>query len=124
MDEWGRLTAAVVGLGTADVDAEVRMLFADYLDEGTQGRLRSAGAAGDICMRFYDGDGQPIADGLRGIVGVELEQLRQAPKVIAVAGGADKARSILGALRGGYVDVLITDEAAARRILALSAGEA
>lgn len=44
---------------------------------------------------------------------IELEQLRKVPKVIVVAGGAEKAEAILGALRGGYVDILITDEAAA-----------
>jgi len=37
--------------------------------------------------------------------------------VIAVAGGQEKAGAILGALRGNYLDVLITDEAAAQEIL-------
>jgi len=31
----------------------------------------------------------------------------------------DKAEAIWGALRGGYIDVLITDDAAARQIVGL-----
>jgi len=38
---------------------------------------------------------------------------------IGVAGGRSKARAIAGALRGRLVSGLITDEAAARRILDL-----
>jgi DNA-binding transcriptional regulator LsrR (DeoR family) len=40
--------------------------------------------------------------------------------VIAVAGTREKASAILGALRGGYVDVLVTDDQAAAGILELS----
>jgi deoxyribonucleoside regulator len=46
-------------------------------------------------------------------------------QVIGVAGGEAKAEAILGALRGGHVNVLVTDDAAARKLLALdrAAGE-
>jgi deoxyribonucleoside regulator len=46
-------------------------------------------------------------------------------QVIGVAGGEAKAEAILGALRGGHVSVLVTDDAAARKLLALdrAAGE-
>ena len=36
---------------------------------------------------------------------------------MAVAGGVNKAQAILGALRTGVVDELITDDVAARRVL-------
>jgi DNA-binding transcriptional regulator LsrR (DeoR family) len=117
VSEWGRLKVALVGIGNALADGELQSLFAAYLNEATLARLRAAHAVGDVCMRFYDGAGRPLADGLRGVIGIELEQLRQVPRVIAVAGGAGKAEAILGALRGGYVDVLVTDEAAAREML-------
>jgi deoxyribonucleoside regulator len=121
--EWERLTVAVVGIGNALFDAELHRLFANYLDGATLRRLRGAGAVGDLCMRFYDGAGEAVADGLRGVIGIELEQLRRLPRVIAVAGGEAKAEAILGALRGGYVNVLVTDEAAARPILQHAASD-
>jgi DNA-binding transcriptional regulator LsrR (DeoR family) len=122
MDEWRQLTVALIGVGNVDFQSEVQTLFAAYLDGATQRRLQAAGAVGDLCMRFLDRDGAPIADGLRGVIGIALEQLRRVPQVIAVAGGADKAEAILGAARGGFVDTLITDEAAARAILAREEG--
>jgi DNA-binding transcriptional regulator LsrR (DeoR family) len=39
--------------------------------------------------------------------------------VIGVAGGEAKAEAILGALRGGHVNVLVTDDVTARKVLAL-----
>jgi DNA-binding transcriptional regulator LsrR (DeoR family) len=42
------------------------------------------------------------------------------PTKVAAAGGGSKAGAILGALRGGYVDVLVTDGAAARGVLDLA----
>jgi DNA-binding transcriptional regulator LsrR (DeoR family) len=36
-----------------------------------------------------------------------------------VAGGEHKAEAILGALRGGFLDVLVTNELAAIRLLEL-----
>ncbi len=117
MQDWARLTTAVVGIGDVDFDSEIGTLFANYLDAETQRRLRSAGAVGDLCMRFFDRHGRPIADGLRGVIGINLEQLRATPNVIAVAGGANKAEAILGAVRGEFIDTLVTDEAAARAVL-------
>jgi lsr operon transcriptional repressor len=52
-------------------------------------------------------------------IGIELSELAQIPKVVGVAGGQHKAEAILGALRGGYLDVLVTNELTALRLLAL-----
>jgi dihydroxyacetone kinase-like protein len=37
--------------------------------------------------------------------------------VVGVAGGAEKVPAILGALRGGYVKVLVTDTITAQAVL-------
>lgn len=120
--EWLEMSLALVGIGNVAFVSEVEMLFAEYLDQRTKSRLREAGAVGDICMRFYDENGNPVEDGVRGVIGVELEVLRNRPRVVAVAGGEEKAEAILGAIRGGYVKTLITDEAAARGVLDLMGG--
>lgn len=57
--------------------------------------------------------------GLPGVMRIELEQLRQAPRCIGVSGGAEKAEAILEEVRGGTINVLITDETAVSRILEL-----
>ena len=50
-------------------------------------------------------------------IGISLDMLKTIGLRIAVAGGFDKVPAILAALRGGYVNVLITDAATGRGIL-------
>ncbi len=56
----------------------------------------------------------------RRIVGISLEALSKIDTVIGVAGGSRKGAAILGALRGRYINVLITDDQAAQKVLALN----
>jgi DNA-binding transcriptional regulator LsrR (DeoR family) len=53
------------------------------------------------------------------VVGLSLAELKNIPYRVGVAGTAAKALPLYGALRGGYLHVLITDETAARGILEL-----
>ena len=46
-----------------------------------------------------------------------LEQLRKSKKTIGIAGGRRKYEAILGALRGRWVNVLITDRGTAERLV-------
>jgi len=82
--------------------------------------LRERGVVGDILGQFFDAGGNvvdlPIHDRR---IGIELADLRRIPKVVGVAGGEHKAEAILGALRGGFLDVLVTNELAAIRLLEL-----
>jgi DNA-binding transcriptional regulator LsrR (DeoR family) len=97
----------------------MQMLFASYLDDKTRARLKASGAVGDICVRFFDINGNPLEE-LLGATGIELAQLRRVQRVIGVAGGVDKAEAILGAVRGQYIQVLITDDLTAKKILSIT----
>ncbi len=115
-ERWDHLKFALVGIGNSDFHSEVQVLFIDYLRPEVQASLRAAGAAGDICVRFFDGHGIPCPSDV-SVLGIDLAQLKAVEHVIAVAGGANKVDAILGALQGGYVSVLITDSAAAQGVL-------
>lgn len=114
---WERMTAALIGIGAVTTSDETQILYADYLDGASRARLRAAGAVGDICLRFFDCFGTPVDDALPGVIGIELALLRATPNVIAVAGGPEKAEAILAAIRGRFVDVLVTDEATAQDVI-------
>ena len=116
---WDDLTIALVGIGTVDFESELSMLFVNYLDMETRQRLLAADAAGDICMRFFDRNGRAIADGIRGVIGISLEQLCRVPNVIAVSSGSNKAQAILSAIKGKIIQTLITDDLTAQSILTL-----
>jgi len=53
----------------------------------------------------------------RGIT-ITAAQLRRIPEVIGIGGGLEKAEAIAAVLRGGWIDVLVTDAGVARRLLA------
>jgi len=117
VDRWSNLDLALVGIGNTDFESEFEVLFVGYLDPEMREHLRAARAVGDICMRFFSQDGSPSDGGPSGILGIELEQVRRIPRVVGVAGGLHKVEAILGAIRGGYIKVLITDETTAEGLL-------
>jgi hypothetical protein len=93
-------------------------LSADELAE-----LVGAGAVGEIGSRFFDCAGQPCDTAFdRRLVALDLRQLRAVPLVIGVAAGQHKAAAILGAVRGGYLKALVTDDLTASAVLALARG--
>jgi DNA-binding transcriptional regulator LsrR (DeoR family) len=111
-----RCDVAIVGIGVPTLDGILGEQ--NVLDEPEVARLRNNGAVGDICLRFYDADGLPVEDELNDrIIGVTLEQIRGIRRVIGVAGGEYKADAIRVALTGGLVNVLVTDDLVARRLL-------
>lgn len=115
----GRSVAlAITGIGTM-VEEASSFLRAGHLTAAELADLRQQGIVGETCGRFFDAWGR--CDGFainERVVGIALDDLRRLPRVIAVARGLPKARSILAALRGGYMTVLATDDTTARAILA------
>jgi deoxyribonucleoside regulator len=118
-----RADVALVGIGSV-VPEVASLLRAGYLDRTELALLRTQGVVGDVCARHYDAQGRVMDIELnRRIVGIELEDLQGIEHVVGVAGGEAKAETILAALRGGHVNVLVTDDAAAQKVLVLdSAG--
>jgi DNA-binding transcriptional regulator LsrR (DeoR family) len=116
VDQWARLDAAVVGIGSFVPPSTL-------LDEGgfsaeDLDNLRQAGVVGDMCMSFFNIKGEHVSTQLEArMIGVSLAQLRSVECVVAIAGGVNKASAILGALRTGVVDALVTDDVAARKVL-------
>ena len=116
MDAWASLDVALVGIGHFALRLHSSMLFAEYMDKPQLEELDARRAVGDVCGRFFDIDGNQCVR-QPGIVGISLEQLRSLDHVVGVAGGREKVEAILGALRGGYLCVLITDTVTARAVL-------
>lgn len=114
---------ALIGVGTCE--ASSTLLETGVLSDFEMQALRAKGAVGDILARFFDIDGRPVESALtRRVVGLELDDLRSIPTTVLVAGGNSKVKAILGALRGGFVTDIITDEASAQRLLEIERSEA
>jgi lsr operon transcriptional repressor len=112
---------AIVGVGTPTADATIVQM--GYLAAEDVRVLRDRGVVGDILGQFFDADGNVVSLEIhRRRIGIELSDLTSIPKVVGVAGGLHKTEAILGALHGGFLNVLVTNELVALRLLELERG--
>lgn len=108
----------IFSIGSAD---KTSILYeVEYLDDEAYEQLEAAEAVGDIALRFFDIEGKIANQNLdERVVGLALDDLKDKKYNIAIAVGESKANGIIGALRGGYINVLYTDEKTARKILSM-----
>lgn len=105
-----RLTTAVVGIGSFEHPSPLLRESGNAVNADEQAQLRSLGAVGDICLRFFDERGQPVRSSVdQRVVGITADQLRKVDRRVGVAGGRRKLSAIRAALLGNWVNVLITD---------------
>lgn len=96
------------------------LLWNGFLEQEEIFNLRSKGAIGHICGYYYDINGQIIDTKIhKSIIGLDINKIIHKECVIGVAGGPSKIKSILGALRGQLVNVLITDEKTALNVITM-----
>ena len=80
--------------------------------------LRTVGAVGDICTRYFDIEGNLVNNEYNArTIGIELTGLKKKKLRIGIAVGTEKADAIIGALRGGYMTSLYMDEKTAASVL-------
>lgn len=116
-EQWKKLDMAVIGIGQVEFQRISSMFFGEHISDTTLKEMEVDGAVGDICGRFFDENGTALDSGAK-VIGIDLADLQTTPKVIAVAGGMEKVRALLGALRGGYIKTLVSDTKTARAVLA------
>ncbi len=108
---------AVIGLGSTKPELSAQFRSGHINIEDSE-KLINEGAVGDICGSYIDINGHLCHSTLNDkMMAISLDDLKRIPHVIGVAAGEKKADVILGALRGRYIDVLITDEKAAQSVL-------
>lgn len=115
-----RVKLAITGIGAVQENAS-SFLRAGLMTRNDLANLREQGAIGEMVGRFFatDGSSESIEINQR-IIGIELDDLRRIPLVLAVARGMPKVEAIYGALAGRYLNVLATDEGTARGLLAMA----
>jgi DNA-binding transcriptional regulator LsrR (DeoR family) len=112
------VTLALVGIGALEPSSLLQS-SGNIFSEPELGALGAQGAVGDICLRFFDAGGARVeSDVDRRVIGITLDQLKQTDRSVGIAGGERKYDAIHGALKGGWINVLITDSATAERLLA------
>jgi DNA-binding transcriptional regulator LsrR (DeoR family) len=113
-----RASIALLGVGTVDAQASRFVQYTALSSDDMKRIAEVCGGVGEIAAHIYDIDGQPCGKEYTDrVIGLTLDEIHKIPFRIGIAATASKALPIYGALRGGYLHALITDEAAARGIL-------
>lgn len=107
---WDCLGCAVIGLGQGNLSDTRDPYFAAALEAVEHQQVAAA-----VCGWFLDIEGRGVVGGCP--TSVSFGQLKKARHVMVVAGGRQKAKAILAAMRSGFVTHLVTDENAAREVL-------
>ncbi|MFN3615096.1 MAG: sugar-binding transcriptional regulator [Rubrimonas sp.] len=116
---WDAAQVCLLGIGAVDMAGSIAR--ANVFDpENSLRELRERGARAEVLGQFLDADGRLMATPYDGRVMAPALSSLKGREVHAIAGGPTKARALDAALRSGVFSGLITDEATARRLVALA----
>ena len=102
------LDIALCGIGAPHESST--LAAAGYISKEMLQSFTTKDVAGDICMNFFDNKGDILNFNTnQKMVSINIEKLRKVPWSIGIAGGAHKADAIAAALKGRYINVLVTD---------------
>lgn len=111
-----RSNITFVGIG--EMGARAPLLVDGFLRQDEMNELLAAGAAGEICGWIFGEDGRLLDHPVNERVASIAIPSRETAVVIGVARGRRKLQAIRAAATGGHINGLITDEDAARHLLA------
>ena len=112
-----KTTMLVVGIGALSTSYLLRELRSDK-DSQDEEELRSLGAVGDFCFRYFDANGRLVDSNFdKRVIGISPELMREIGNTVVVGGGLNKLEAIRAALRGGWINTLITDLAVASELM-------
>jgi DNA-binding transcriptional regulator LsrR (DeoR family) len=112
----GSVTKAVAGIGAW---APGQSTLYDAADEEVRLRLAKQGVCADVSGVFLKDDGTPVQTAFNDrMIGINAEEMRGISEVIGIPYGTAKAPAVLAAMRGGYVNSIVTHNSLARALLA------
>lgn len=105
---WKHIDLALVGIGNVGILERFKENFGSQPGDEA--------AVGDVATHFFTENGN-LLELYQNALCASAESLKKADTTVAVACGDDKITAIAGALRTGLIDVLITDEYTAAKLL-------
>jgi DNA-binding transcriptional regulator LsrR (DeoR family) len=106
---------ALVGIG--EMSPSATMLRSPHITDDDRRRLLEAGVVGSMNTRFFDAAGRPAGHLDERTIAIEWSELEAIPTVVGIAAGTRKVAAIKGALATGSLDILVTDETTASRLV-------
>ena len=100
-------------------NCDIYLVGVEGIRVDTSTKARTSSVVGTMCAQMYTADGEDCQYPERSgaIMGISLDDLRRSAGngsyVIAVAGGESRHRAVLGALRTGCINCIVTDQSCA-----------
>lgn len=111
-----KIDTALVGLSDIGPDSTLIKTGSFNLEEFKY--LDGLGVVGDVNLIFINENGEHVPNKIdERIVRISPDRLKKVKNVIGVAFGRRKLKVILGALKGGLINILFTDEETAENII-------
>lgn len=117
-DDFQKLDTLIMGIGIPQ-RVESTLVRAGYITGENLEAFARDGMAGDIALHFFDEEGntEKFREFNDRVAGMPLEMVKKVRNRIGIAGGENRAEAIRGAIKGGYINMLITNIDAAERLL-------
>ena len=110
-----KVTKAVVGIGAW---APGQSTLYDTAREHERRELRRLGVCAEVSGVFLSAEGEAVRTELtERMIGIDAEQMRTIPEVIAISYGTAKVTAVLAALRSGLIEGLVTHRPLAQALL-------
>lgn len=109
----------LTGIGSLS-DRASTLQRSGYLTEKERQNLLSKGGVGHLLARIFDINGTEIPIEGKYVISAPLDALRSPKWSIGICASEMKAISVLAAIRAGYINTLISDEALAIKLLELN----
>lgn len=111
-----KASVALVGIG--QVSGKSAIVQSGYFSGEEIDKVRALGAVSNICTSFLNTAGERIPyEAESRMIGLDADDIRNITNVVAIASGGDKVEAIAAALRGRWMNVLVTDLATAKQVL-------
>lgn len=116
-----KVDVALMGIGLLEPTLST-VLRVGYIKKELLEDFQQKGAVGDIALQYFNrqGEGEPFIAHNSHVAGISLQDVRNIPNRIGIASGKEKAIPVLGAVAGGYINVLIMDIDCAQEIQRLT----
>ena len=102
---WNSIDLAIMGIGVADRRSSLFRLFTDDMVK----MVENSRACGQTNISFFDSEGNNVPMLENNKICIPIEKMKKITKKVVIGFGEYKAKTILGALKGGFIDILVTD---------------
>lgn len=114
-----RCDVAFVGVGAAS--SLNTSVSAGYISEHEMTEIRNQGAIGEILIRFYNREGNPVSTLVDDrAMTLNWKCIKKIPYIVVLAVGSEKVEAIAGSIRARICHCLITDTLTAKELLSFN----